>query len=88
MSAETPTRCPAAPDELILSLDCGTQSVRALLFDLQGRLLAKCQQSLDDYVSLQEGWLEHDAEAREQSCCRGSRHLSKPLSHHGRLRQR
>ncbi|MGM9515004.1 FGGY-family carbohydrate kinase [Roseateles sp. DB2] len=72
MTAETSS--PARPDELILSLDCGTQSVRALLFDLQGRLLAKCQQSLDDYVSLHEGWLEHDAEAFWQAAagvCRG-----------------
>ena len=48
--------------------------MRALLFDLQGRLLAKCQQSLDDYVSLHEGWLEHDAEAFWQAAagvCRG-----------------
>ncbi|HLO92824.1 MAG TPA: FGGY family carbohydrate kinase, partial [Burkholderiaceae bacterium] len=72
MNAETAS--PARPDALILSLDCGTQSVRALLFDLQGRLLAKCQQSLDDYLSHQDGWLEHDAEAFWQAAagvCRG-----------------
>ncbi|MFY7865302.1 FGGY-family carbohydrate kinase [Roseateles sp.] len=60
--------------ELLLAIDCGTQSVRALLVDLHGNIRAKCQQPLDDYISLQPGWLEHDAEAFWQaaaSVCRG-----------------
>ena len=51
-----------ANDACILALDCGTQSVRALLFDLQGQLLAKAQQALTGYRSLHDGWHEHDAE--------------------------
>ena len=50
-------------DKLVLAIDCGTQSVRALLFDLEGNLVAKRQQTLDGYVSAETGWLEHDAEA-------------------------
>lgn len=60
--------------ELLLAIDCGTQSVRALLVDLRGEIVAKCQQTLDGYRSLHEGWLEHDAEALWQAAagvCRG-----------------
>ena len=63
----------AASEELLLAIDCGTQSVRALLFDLEGDIVAKRQQTLDGYVSAERGWLEHDAEAFWQasaSMCR------------------
>lgn len=49
--------------ELLLSLDCGTQSVRALLFDLAGNLVARAQRSFPDYQSPQPGWHQHDGEA-------------------------
>lgn len=52
-----------SPDDLLLSLDCGTQSVRALLFDLEGQLVGRAQEAFDDYRSPQPGWLEHDGEA-------------------------
>jgi sugar (pentulose or hexulose) kinase len=64
----------APTDELILAIDCGTQSVRALLVDARGQILAKSQMPLDGYFSLQDGWLEHDAEGFWQSSaevCRG-----------------
>src|SRR5271157_2679308 len=63
-----------APDDLLLAIDCGTQSVRALLVDLKGNIVAKQQRTLDGYTSAQDGWLEHDAEAFWQasaSVCRG-----------------
>ena len=50
-------------DELLLAIDCGTQSVRALVIDLGGNIVAKRQQALEGYTSAREGWLEHDAEA-------------------------
>ena len=53
----------ADPDELLLAIDCGTQSVRALLIDLDGAIVAKRQHALNDYKSLQDNWLEYDAEA-------------------------
>ena len=46
----------------LLSIDNGTQSVRALLFDLQGNLAAKTQVHLQAYYSEHPGWAEHDAE--------------------------
>lgn len=45
---------------LILAIDNGTQSVRALLFDLDGQLVAKSQVPLVAYVSPQPGWAEQD----------------------------
>ena len=50
----------ARPDDLLLSIDCGTQSARALLFDPRGQLVAKSQVALDDYVVEQPGWMAHD----------------------------
>jgi sugar (pentulose or hexulose) kinase len=49
-------------DDLILTIDNGTQSIRALLFDLQGNLVAKSQLPLDAYFSLQPGWAEQHAD--------------------------
>ena len=47
----------------LLAIDVGTQSVRAIVFDQQGRLLAKAQVQFDPpYVSPQPGWAEQDAE--------------------------
>lgn len=53
----------APSDELMLAIDCGTQSVRALLFDLQGLVVAKSRLPVSGYLCAQEGWLEHDADA-------------------------
>ena len=50
----------ARPDDLLLALDCGTQSARALLFDPRGELVAKAQVALDDYVVEQPGLIAHD----------------------------
>ncbi|MBW0146127.1 FGGY-family carbohydrate kinase [Marinobacter arenosus] len=45
-------------DPLILAIDNGTQSVRALLFDTRGNLVGKGKQDLDPYFSEQPGWAE------------------------------
>lgn len=60
----------ATSAELLLAIDCGTQSVRAVLVDLHGAIVAKCQHAFTDYVSLHDGWLEHDAEAFWQATAR------------------
>src|SRR3546814_3205261 len=47
----------------IRSIDVGTQSARALVFDAQGELLAKAQQVFaKTYESPQPGWAEQDPE--------------------------
>jgi len=47
--------------ELMLSIDCGTQSVRALVFDLRGELVGRRQHIFETYVTPRDNWLEHDA---------------------------
>jgi sugar (pentulose or hexulose) kinase len=59
----------------ILAIDNGTQSVRALLFDARGELLAKSQVPLDAYFSPQPGWAEHDVEEYWQAVCRACQGL-------------
>ncbi len=46
----------------LLSIDNGTQSVRALLFDTKGNLIAKGQQSITPYFSLHPSWAEQEPE--------------------------
>ncbi len=46
--------------DLLLAIDNGTQSVRALVFDLQGNLLAKTRVPLEPCVAPQPGWAEQD----------------------------
>ena len=60
---------------LLLSIDNGTQSVRALLFDLHGDIVAKAQVHLEPYFSEQPGWAEHDPEDYWQSVCKACQQL-------------
>jgi glycerol kinase len=48
------------PGELILVLDAGTTSTRAMVFDRSGALRASAQQALAQHYP-QPGWVEHDA---------------------------
>ena len=59
----------------LLAIDNGTQSVRALLFDLHGNLVDKSQVSIDSYQSPRPGWLENDPDAFWQALCRACQHL-------------
>lgn len=47
---------------LILAIDNGTQSVRALLFDLEGNLVGKGKEEIDPYFSNAPGWAEQEPE--------------------------
>ncbi len=60
--------------ELLLSLDCGTQSVRALVFDLTGNLLKKTQIKLE-YESPFPGWGEQRPEYFWEKLCMATRTL-------------
>lgn len=55
--------------ELILAIDLGTQSVRALVFDLQGNLVAKSQVMLEPYFASQPGWAEQQPAYYWQQLC-------------------
>lgn len=59
----------------LLAIDNGTQSVRALLFDLHGNLVDKAQVAIDTYRSAQPGWVENDPEAFWQSLCQACQRL-------------
>lgn len=58
-----------ASKELILAIDAGTQSVRALVFDLAGNLVAKKRVPIDNYVSEQPGWAEQEPEYFWEKLC-------------------
>lgn len=59
----------------ILSIDNGTQSVRALIFDLRGNLVHKVKIPLEPYYSQEPGWAEQDADYYWKSLCRACRTL-------------
>ena len=41
---------------IILSIDCGTQSLRALLFSISGQLLESVKIQYEPYISPSPGW--------------------------------
>lgn len=55
--------------ENLLALDCGTQSVRALVFDPRGNLLAKQRIPIEPYYSTAPGLAEQDPEVFWQALC-------------------
>ena len=59
----------------LLAIDNGTQSVRALLFDLAGNLLGKGKVELEPYYAAQPGWAEQDPEYYWQSLGEACRRL-------------
>lgn len=63
------------PKDLILAIDNGTQSVRALVYDLQGNLVARKQVVIDPYYATQPGWAEQDPEYFWRMLCQASRGL-------------
>ncbi|NVK22277.1 MAG: carbohydrate kinase [Kangiellaceae bacterium] len=62
-------------DKTILAIDNGTQSIRAILFDLNGKLIAKAQVPLDAYFSDQPGWCEQHPHYFWDSLCRACNKL-------------
>jgi sugar (pentulose or hexulose) kinase len=59
----------------VLAIDNGTQSVRALLFDLEGNLVAKSLVPLEPYFSEQPGWAEQDPVYYWESLCQACQQL-------------
>lgn len=60
---------------LILAIDNGTQSVRALLFDLHGSLVEKVRVPLPEYISTEPGMSEQDPRVFWDAVCRACREL-------------
>lgn len=44
----------------LLAMDVGTQSVRAIVFDLSGNIIARSQVHIEPYVSPEPGWAEQN----------------------------
>jgi sugar (pentulose or hexulose) kinase len=66
--------------DYILAIDNGTQSVRALLFDPRGNLVAKSQVMLDPYFSEQPGWAEQHPHYYWDSTCQACQQLWERLA--------
>ena len=64
-------------EPLILSIDQGTQSVRAILFDLSGKVAAINQVQIKAYQSPKPGWAEQSAEYFWISLCEACQGLWK-----------
>ncbi|HVA33464.1 MAG TPA: FGGY-family carbohydrate kinase [Candidatus Baltobacteraceae bacterium] len=61
--------------DLLLAIDNGTQSVRALVFDATGELIARSRVVIDEYVSAQPGWHEYDPQRFWEKACQACREL-------------
>ncbi len=59
----------------ILAIDNGTQSIRALLFDLKGNLETKVQIQVEPYFSEHPGWAEQHAEVFWETLCKACQDL-------------
>ena len=61
--------------DLLLAIDNGTQSLKALIFDLQGRLLIKEFVPFTPYFSEQPAWAEQDPDVFWEALCRACQGL-------------
>jgi sugar (pentulose or hexulose) kinase len=61
--------------DLLLAIDNGTQSVRALVFDLNGELIARGRVPIDDYAVVNPGWHEYDPRGFWEKACLACRQL-------------
>lgn len=59
----------------LLSIDAGTQSLRAIIFDKNGNIIDKEQIYYEPYIMPQKGWAEQNAELYWQSLCNATQAL-------------
>ena len=55
--------------ELVMALDIGTTSAKAVIFELNGKLVAEAERMITSYYP-QSGWVEQDPVEIEQIICR------------------
>ena len=61
--------------EHVLAIDCGTQSVRALLFNLRGELIAKQRVPIQPYYAPRPGLAEQDPQVYWDALCQACQGL-------------
>ena len=61
--------------QLLLAIDNGTQSVRAILFDMRGEIVAKQQVALVPYLSPEPGWAEQEPDYYWDKLCEACQSL-------------
>lgn len=64
-------------EKTVLSIDCGTQSLRAMIFSLKGELLAIKKVTYEPYQSLNPGWAEQEPEVYWKALTTASQALKK-----------
>lgn len=57
-------------NKYILAVDCGTQSIRALIFNQKGDLLIKVKEEFKPYFSLKAGYAEQNPQVYYNSLCK------------------
>ena len=62
-------------EDTLLTVDCGTQSLRAMLFSRTGRLVDKVKVEYEPYTSPRPGWAEQDARVYWGALCSAVRAL-------------
>jgi glycerol kinase len=61
--------------DLLLAIDNGTQSLKALIFDLEGQLIAKEMVAFKPYFSEHPAWAEQEPEIFWQALCQACQRL-------------
>ncbi|MGD0210401.1 MAG: FGGY-family carbohydrate kinase [Desulfomonilia bacterium] len=64
----------------IIAIDSGTQSIRAVLFDIEGKELAIEQRPFEPYFSLHPGWAEQSTEDYWEKLCTVTNGLMKKIT--------
>lgn len=62
-------------EDTVLAVDCGTQSLRAMLFSRSGKLVDRVQVAYEPYLSARPGWAEQDADVYWGALCAAARTL-------------
>lgn len=70
----------SALTDYVLSIDNGTQSVRAMLFDPAGNLHGLSRVEIEPYVSAEPGWAEQDADYYWQAVAQACQQLWQQVS--------
>ncbi len=66
-------------EECILSIDAGTQSIRAVIIDLGGNIVDIIQTQIEPYYSTRPGWAEQDPDYFWKMLCLTCRRLFKTM---------